>query len=113
MPVFDVDAFAESSVSFSSVSFCCHPCPSKSNHHFFRLIMYCPKLALRGDEAFELLCFSCGLECGGTSTAIVGCVDALFYIALTLQAAQVPQLSACPGVDAALSVDHNAIVLLR
>ena len=80
---------------------------------FFRLITYLPKLALRGAEAFELLCFSCGLDGGDSSTGVSGCVDALFYIAIALQAAHVPQLSACPGVDAALSVESNAIVMLR
>jgi hypothetical protein len=79
---------------------------------FFRLITYLPKLALRGAEAFELLCFSCGLDGGDTSASISGCVDALFYIAIALQAAHLPQLSACPGVDAALSVESNAVVLL-
>ena len=34
-------------------------------------------------------------------------------MALQLQAAHLPQLAACPGVTATLSVQHNAIVLLR
>lgn len=80
---------------------------------FFRLITYLPKLALRGAEAFELLCFSCGLDGRDSSAGISGCVDALFYIAVALQAAHLPRLSACPGVDAALSVESNAVVLLR
>ena len=37
----------------------------------------------------------------------------MFYMALQLQPAHLPQLAACPGVTATLSVQHNAIVLLR
>ena len=85
---------------------------------------------------FELCCFSCGLDGssrsissssngggvsssssssngGGSSSAVDGCIEALFYMALQLQPAHLPQLAACPGVTATLSVQHNAIVLLR
>jgi hypothetical protein len=64
-------------------------------------------------EAFDLLCFSCGIDGRSSSHSVSGCVEALFYIALSLQLSHVPLLPECVGVDAALSVEHNAVVLLR
>ncbi len=81
--------------------------------HIFRLILYLPKLALHRAEAFELLCFSCGVDGRSSSHSVSGCVEALFYMALSLQLSHVPLLPVCVGVDAALSVEHNAVVLLR
>jgi hypothetical protein len=84
-----------------------------------RLILYSNKLALHGAEVFELLCFSCGMNgsnnksSGGGSPPVDGCVEALFYIALNLQAVHLPHLALCPGVDTSLSTEHNAIVLLK
>jgi hypothetical protein len=91
------------------------------------LITYSNRLALHGSEAFELLCFSCGIgggssssnnnnsnnNSGGSSSPVDGCVEALFYVALGLQAAQLPHLAGCPGVELSLSAAHNAIVLLK
>jgi hypothetical protein len=79
----------------------------------FRLILYLPKLALHGGEVFELLSFSCGLDNSSSSSSASGCVEALFYIALNLQPSQIPLLRGCPVVDVSLSVDHNAVALLR
>ena len=78
-----------------------------------RLILYLPKLALHGAEVFELLSFSCGICDSSSSRSVSGCVEALFYIALNLQPSQIALLRGCPGVDVSLSVDHNAVVLLR
>lgn len=79
----------------------------------FRLILYLPKLTLHGAEVFDLLCFSCGLDSRGSGQHVSGCVDALFYIALDLQASHLQRLHDFPGIDASLSVQHNAVVLMR
>jgi hypothetical protein len=78
-----------------------------------RLILYLPKLALHGAEVFDLLCFSCGLDSKSSGERVSGCVDALFYIALNLQASNLPRLQDVPGIDVSLSVEHNSVVLMR
>ena len=81
-----------------------------------RLILYLPKLALYEAEVFELLCFSCGLDgssSSSSSSSVSGSIEALFYIALTLRTSHLSHLSPLPAVNTLLSVDHNAVALLR
>ena len=86
-----------------------------------RLILYLPKLALYEAEVFELLCFSCGLDgsssssssISSSSSSVSGSIEALFYIALTLRTSHLSHLSPLPAVNTLLSVDHNAVALLR
>ena len=79
--------------------------------------MYLPKLALYEAEVFELLCFSCGLDgsssSSSSSSSVSGSIEALFYIALTLRTSHLSHLSPLPAVNTLLSVDHNAVALLR